>query len=348
MNTTFDNQAGDHADDDPLAARLRAALITEADMVTPSDDGLQQIRLGIADSPARRWWQHPAMPALAAAAVLAVFAGGIAIMYGGDGADQEDVVATQPTGAQPKKVAPSESPEPVPTVTATPVPIEGDASVYYVHDDGDGPRLYREQRPNIGMDPVQMALTAMLLEPALDPDYESLWAGAELISAVTLDGKAMTVDVSVVPKKAQKSAALAMQQLVYNVTANSDLTSVSLLVDGQVPASPDFADPVKRAPMVDVHAFISLTQPGNASIVTSPVTIAGSGTANEGTISWVVRDEAGSVVAENFTQGGSMGEFADFTVSVELEPGSYVVEAFEASAEDGRPIHVDSKSFTVE
>ena len=41
-------------DDDPLAARLRDALSSEAAMVTPSDDGLQQIRDGIAgaDRPA--------------------------------------------------------------------------------------------------------------------------------------------------------------------------------------------------------------------------------------------------------------------------------------------------------
>src|SRR6187402_209779 len=46
-------------DDDPLAARLRAALTSEADMVQPSDDGLQNIRAGIDESGRRPWWRHP-------------------------------------------------------------------------------------------------------------------------------------------------------------------------------------------------------------------------------------------------------------------------------------------------
>ena len=50
-------------DDDPLAARLRAALTSEADMVQPSDDGLQNIRAGIDETRRRPWWRHPATPA---------------------------------------------------------------------------------------------------------------------------------------------------------------------------------------------------------------------------------------------------------------------------------------------
>ena len=44
MSTNFGDE------NDPLAARLRDALTSEAAMVTPSDDGLQQIRSGSARS----------------------------------------------------------------------------------------------------------------------------------------------------------------------------------------------------------------------------------------------------------------------------------------------------------
>jgi hypothetical protein len=90
MSTSF------HDENDPLAARLRDALTSEAAMVTPSDDGLQQIRSGIDQHTKRPWWKHPATPALAAALVLGVMAGGVAVFAGGDNKD-DNVVATQPS-----------------------------------------------------------------------------------------------------------------------------------------------------------------------------------------------------------------------------------------------------------
>ena len=81
-------------DNDPLAARLRDALTSEAAMVTPSDDGLQQIRSGIDGRTQRPWWKHPATPALAAALVLGVMAGGIAVFAGGDNKDDAIVGTT--------------------------------------------------------------------------------------------------------------------------------------------------------------------------------------------------------------------------------------------------------------
>ena len=132
-------------ENDPLAARLRAALTSEADMVTPSDDGLRSIRDGIGAS-RRPWWQHPAAPALAAAAVLGLMAGGIAVLFsGGDG---QTVVAgpgssTSSAGEPSSLPAPSSVSTSVPpsTSSAVPVPIEGGVYVYYVMDDGQGTRL---------------------------------------------------------------------------------------------------------------------------------------------------------------------------------------------------------------
>ncbi len=101
--------------------------------------------------------------------------------------------------------------------------------------------------------------------------------------------------------------------------------------------------------MVDVQGLIWLLGPTEGETVSSPVEITGYGTAFEATVSWEVR-RAGSdeVVAEGFTNGGSMGEFGEFADTVELEPGDYEIRALESSAEDGRPLHVDTKTFTVE
>ena len=170
-------------DDDPLAARLRDALSSEAAMVTPSDDGLQQIRDGIAGAD-RPWWRHPAVLAVAAAVVLGMVVGaGVAFLGGGDdgGRQRRGRYVGQPhrrrPASRPSRARPRRSSE-----SSTPIPVEGDVYVYYVMDDGQAPRLYREQRPNPGMDPVTAAVSTLLAEPAVDPDYSSPWpAGTQLL-----------------------------------------------------------------------------------------------------------------------------------------------------------------------
>lgn len=346
-------------DDDPLATRLRDALSSEAAMVQPSDDGLGEIRSGIAAQPDRRWWQQPWMPAAAAAVVLALMAGGFAIAAnnkgnGDDGSDSTVAAGSSTSpAATPTSSSASVEPEPSdPPMTGTPIPIEGDVYVYYVHDDGQGPRLYREQRPNPGGAGAPAALSVMLSEPPLDPDYSSPWPESTTVDDYSTAGDTATVDLSDFPSVGAAAETAAVQQLVYTVTANDKaVTKVRLLVDGKAPASghSDWSKPVARAPMADVQGWIWLLSPTEGATVSSPVAITGFGTAFEGTISWEVRKGGsnGPTLAEGTTQGGSNGEFAEFSDSVDLDPGSYELRAFEASAEDGSPIHVDTKSFTV-
>jgi hypothetical protein len=346
MSTNFGN---DTDPDDRMAARLRDALSSEAAMVTPSDDGLQQIRDGIDARTQRPWWKHPATPALAAALVLGVMAGGIAVFAGGDNKD-DNVVATQPststTASQTGAPEPSDSPA---TGTPTPIAVEGDVYVYYVMDDGQSPRLYREQRPNPGTDPVMAALTTMLTEPPMDPDYSSLWPNGTRLLDESVSGDTATVDVSKFPALGAEAETLAVQELVYTVTANdTSVKKVRLLVNGKAPQSghDDWSKPVARAPMMDVQGWIWLLAPTEGATTTSPVAIKGYGTAFEATISWEVTKD-GAKVAEGTTQGGSNGEFGEFSDTVDLDPGTYEIRAFESSAEDGSAIHVDTKTFTV-
>jgi hypothetical protein len=341
-----------------VAARLRAALTSEAAMVDPSDDGLSSIRDGLGARRSRPWWQHPAAPAAAAAVVLAAMIGGIAIFAGGGDGKDDTVVGTD-TSSSPAPSASSSrlvDPEPSdPPMTGTPRPIEGDVFVYYVMDDGQSPRLYREQRPSPGSAPVTAALSTMLAQPANDPDYSCPWPPGTALKEVTVSGDTATVDLSDFPKLGAEAEALAVQQLVYTVTANDKtVKNVLLLVNGRTPASGhlDLSQPISRAPMTDVQGWIWLLSPAEGATVSSPVTITGYGTAFEGTISWEVLKMVKSVatdtkVASGHTQGGSNGEFGDFTDTVDLQPGTYQLRAFESSAEDGSPIHVDTKVFTV-
>jgi len=329
--------------DDELAARLRAALKAEAAMVDPRDDGLEAIRSRTGQRP---WWRQPATVAVAAAVVLGVLVGGSAALLGGD--DGPDVVANQPTASSTPASTPSETPS---TDAPSPSVEDGEAVwVYYVMDNPvSGPRLYREQHVVPGGPPAAAAAVRELLrQPATDPDYSTAWPpGTGLGYEVA--GDTATVDLSIPKNLAFSLSEVAAQQVVYTVTANDpSVTRVQILVDGQQPAEPAFAEPVARAPMVDVQGLIWLLAPTEGETVESPVRIAGYGTAFEGTVTWEVR-RAGSdeVVADGFTQAGANGEFAEFSDTVELEPGDYEIRAFESSAEDGRPLNVDTKTFTV-
>ena len=228
------------------------------------------------------------------------------------------------------------------------------AWVYYLADDpATGVRLYREQHPldSGGADAVRDAVQQMLSVPPADPDYSSPWPMDTEVLGLEVEGDTAVVDLSGFVQVGAATEQAAVQQLVHTVTANDpDVSQVRLLVNGEVPPSghEDWSEPVARAPQVDTLGFIWLLNPSEGSTVDSPVKIVGYGTAFEGTVSWEVRP-AGTdeVVAEGFTQAGSMGEFADFHDTVELAPGTYEIRAFESSAEDGRPIHVDDKTFTV-
>ncbi len=348
MTSPHDPRDGSH--DDQLAARLRDALTSEADMVQPSDDGLQNIRTGI-DTAHRPWWRHPATPALAAALVLGLMAGGIAVIAGGG----DDEVTVGPASGTPtaddgtaSPTTPSDSPS---TGTPTPVPIEGDVYVYYVMDDGQAPRLYREQRPNPGMGPVDAALATLFNEAPVDPQYQSPWPAGTTVRDYSTSGDTATLDVSDYPKLGARAEEIAVQQLVYTVTANDKaVTKVRLRIDGKAPPSGhvDWSQPVSRAPMLDVQGLIWLLTPTEGASVSSPVDFTGYGTAFEATISWQLRQD-GKVVDEGTVMGGSNGEFGEFTGSLGDPPaGDYELRAFEASAKDGSPQHVDTKTFTVE
>jgi hypothetical protein len=196
------------------------------------------------------------------------------------------------------------------------------------------------------------ALGVMFDNAPNDPDYSSLWPDGTGVLDYSVSGDTATVDLSEFVSVGAQAETVAVQQVVYTVTANDpDVKQVRLLVDGKVPPSghSDWSEPVSRAPMVDVQGLIWLLTPAQDATVPSPVEITGYGTAFEGTVSWEVRrDGSDEVVAEGFTQGGANGEFDEFTDTVELDPGTYEIRAFESSAEDGRPLHVDTKTFTVE
>jgi hypothetical protein len=313
-------------------------------MVQPAGDGLQKIRGGI---DARRvWWRTPAL-ALVAAAVLGLAVGGLVFGLRDDGGTSAVPPASgsSPTGTTSGTPSASSSPSASDTAAGTGAAVY----VYYIHDDGQAPRLYRESHKGVGSgDAPEQALRAMFAGQANDPDYATPWDNTKLLS-YSLEADTAIVDVSKFVAVGASFEEAAVQEIVYTVTANDPaVQKVTLRVNGKTPPSghQDWSGPIRRAPMVDIQGLIWILAPTQGASVSSPVKIDGYGTANEGTVSWEVRKD-GAVVKDGFAQAGSMGDFAEFHSTVDLPPGDYELTAFEASAKDGSPIHIDTKNFTV-
>ena len=84
--------------------------------------------------------------------------------------------------------------------------------------------------------------------------------------------------------------------------------------------------------------------------VTSPIRVRGTANVFEATVSFEVRDGDGTVVLETFTTAtsgtGTRGTF-ETELAVPDTVGPVTIVAFEASAEDGRPLHVSEVPVTV-
>jgi Immunoglobulin-like domain of bacterial spore germination len=91
--------------------------------------------------------------------------------------------------------------------------------------------------------------------------------------------------------------------------------------------------------------FIKINHPAPGDVVRNPAHVAGYGTAFEGTISLRIRDDDGTVIAQESTQGGSNGVIGEFKANLQFDrrPNQRlgVVEAFEESASgSGEDLHL--------
>lgn len=353
MSTSDDPRDG--RTDDPFEGRLRTALTAEAATVHPAGDGLARIREGIDARRGRAWWRNPAVALVAAAAVgLAAGGAGLALT----GGDEDGTLPATPTSPEPSESdAPSESPptsappSATETGSSTPAPAQ-DVSVYvyYLHDDGSGPRLYREQHsaPQVREGKVATAVTEMFGDRAADPDYSSAWPAGTKVLDYARSGDTATVDLSDFPSAGGETEDRSVQQLVYTVTANdTSVKRVRLLVDGETPPSghADWSAPVARAPLLDVQGWIWILEPRQGRGYGSPVDVTVYGTAFEGNVILKVFEGKQEVAADFVTT--AMGEFREASTAFQLGSGTYTVRAYDENAENGELIERDSKTFTV-
>ena len=98
----------------------------------------------------------------------------------------------------------------------------------------------------------------------------------------------------------------------------------------------------------EIRAFITIDSPVEGQALTSPVTAKVSGNVFEGNVNWQLLDESAKKIDEGFVTT-SMGTWTQVDVDFgALDPGTYTLRCLEYSAEDGHPMNLDDKTFTVE
>lgn len=289
----------------------------------------------------------------------------------------------EPTEKDEPSEGPSEDGAPTPGddpsgASAPPVgpPVSETVPVYYLGEvtfhQGEGGdmqaafRLYREWHAvdvyaaSAGA-VAEAAVREMLSGKPHDPDYISPWAEGVEVDSVSGAGSVITVDLTGPLQDSSvgaEAAEVAVQQLVYTVQAayahslGVPVTDpVRILLDGQ-PVSDlwghvEAGEPIGRAEQIDVQAPVWVTTPSEGQAESSPVTVEGVASVFEGTVSWRVL-QGRAVVKESSTQASEGGPvFAEFRFTVELPPGTYTLEAYDASELDGSVTFLDTKTFTV-
>lgn len=281
---------------------------------------------------------------LLAAGALGVAAG--ALLGGGrtSGGQARPASATDPGGAPSSSIdARQGAPKiPAPLPTGPPVPV------YVLGSTEAGARLYREFRAGgaaAAADPVRAALAA-LGEPPADPDYRTPWAGVP--ATATRAGADVTVTFAAAPRLgAAGEAGLAVQQVVHTVTAADTAVKRVRVVAPGLPAALSSA-PVGRAGQLDVLAPVWLLTPVDGGTAGRTVTLSGTASVFEATVSVEARRGADVVARAVATASTGAPGRGEWTATVTLRPGDYVLAAYEVSAKDGSRLAVDTKRVTVD
>ncbi|WP_422774484.1 GerMN domain-containing protein [Plantactinospora sp. WMMC1484] len=245
------------------------------------------------------------------------------------------------------------------TPAAAPGAPTDSLAVYYLGGDPDKPRLYREfhrlwLRDGSARDRITAAVRNLLDSPVgMDPDYRNAWPEGTDLRGVTVDGEIATVDLAGAARHdvGAATARLAVQQLVWTVTAVPGVSGLRLRLDGapvdRLWDRVDTAGVLRRASAVEALAPVWLISPQHGDAVgrTFPVHVAG--ILPEATAQLRIRRD-GRVVREQVVTlsiaGPAQGER---TVTVTLPPGRYTVTAYAISLADGSEQHLDDHTITV-
>ena len=230
-------------------------------------------------------------------------------------------------------------------------------AVYFLRDEKVVP-VRREISTKLA--PEEAAIASLLEGPADDE------ASDGIVSAIPADTKLLglslaagvaTVDFSGAFDDGGGSASMLgrVAQVVATLTRFRTVKRVAFKLDGE-PVSAIGGEgvvvdpPIGRLAIEEQTPQILIESPLPGDRVTNPVRLRGTANVFEANVSIEVRDEAGKVILRTFTTAtsgtGTRGTF-DATLSLPPGTGEVTIVAFEASAEDGRPLHVVEVRVTV-
>ncbi|MGI9155873.1 MAG: Gmad2 immunoglobulin-like domain-containing protein [Marmoricola sp.] len=285
----------------------------------------------------------------AAAATVAVIAGGIALL------NQPDRAPAQVGGPAGSTSAPAT----VSPVPAGPGPVERALAVYYVGDTPQGPRLYREfQRVLVApYGPSVSEAVSQALQPPDDPDYRTAWpTGTRVDRDQVSPGGEVTVSLTNASADLRKrpagvsdaEATAGVQQLVYTVQAAAkNRNPVRIQLDDTFTDTllgVDVSAPVPSLSQLSILSLVSIADPAEGAVVRGSFVAGGVASSFEANVPWQLTKD-GTVVKKGFsTAAGWMDRLYPWqTDPIDVSgiaPGSYTFVAMTddpSSGEGGGP-----------
>ncbi|MEO3927035.1 GerMN domain-containing protein [Micromonosporaceae bacterium B7E4] len=248
--------------------------------------------------------------------------------------------------------------------TGTPAPGATESTaglpVYYLGGDPGRPRLYREfhrlwLHDGSARDRITAALRNLLDGPVgMDPDYRSPWPEGTDLREVIVDGDGIaTVDLTGAARDGvdEVTTRLAVQQLVWTVTAVPGVSGLRLRLDGapvdRLWGRVDTSGVLRRAPAMEVLAPVWLISPQHGDTVSRTFQVHVAGILPEATAQLRIQRGTRTVREQVVTlsiAGPAQGE-ARFRVT--LSPGRYTLTTYAISLEDGSERFLDDHTVTV-
>ena len=229
--------------------------------------------------------------------------------------------------------------------------------LYYVSDTPRGLKLFSEEQKSSDFYDLNLQVISDLVSgkvAPLDRDYVNLWGGTNTVNSVSVNGSVATVDLGEISLNiGAEGEQRAIDQIVWTLTSLApEVKSVAFTVNGEKVESfaghVDTTAQFARAIDYEVLNPIQISSPREGAGLVAPFTISGQACTFEANVVWKLLQD-GKVVQESFTTATSgCPERGEWSISFEnLEPGEYVIQALEYSAEDGSLFAKDDKKFTV-
>ena len=237
------------------------------------------------------------------------------------------------------------------TTTSQTTPQESSSvAVYFLRGEKVSP-----VRRTIAATPAvaRTALTELLAGPTEEEVASGLRSAIPAGTAlrdVSISGGVATVDLDGTFDDGGGSASMLgrVAQIVATLTRFPTVDRVAFRIDGRpveaIGGEGVVVDPpIGRGAIEEQTPQILVESPLPGDAVASPIRLRGTANVFEATVSIDVKDETGKVVLRTFTTAtsgtGTRGTF-DTTLALPGRQGKVTVVAYEASAEDGRPLHV--------